>query len=62
MSLLFYPYSVLVNKCCGSCNDISSPYIKLCDPDVVKDINIKVLHLMLRTNETRHVSWHETCA
>ena len=27
---LFYPYSVLVNICSGSCNDINNPYAKLC--------------------------------
>ena len=29
--------------------------------DVIKDINIKVFNLMSRTNETRHIEWHETC-
>ena len=29
--------------------------------DVIKDINIKVFNLMSRTNETRHIKWHETC-
>ena len=24
-------------------------------------MNLKIFHLMLRTNETRHVKWHETC-
>ena len=28
--LLFYPYSILVDKCSGSCNDINNPYPKLC--------------------------------
>ena len=23
---LFYPYSIVVNKCRGSCNDINNPY------------------------------------
>ena len=52
---LFYPYSVIVNQCNGSCNNINNPYAKLCVPDVVKDINIKVFNLMSRTNETRYV-------
>ena len=30
-------------------------------PDVVKDLNVKVFNLMSRTNETRHIKWHETC-
>ena len=30
-------------------------------PAVVKNINVKVFNLMSRTNETRHIEWHETC-
>ena len=30
-------------------------------PDAVKDLNVKVFNLMLRTNEIRHIKWHETC-
>ena len=59
---LFYRYSIVVSKCSGSCNDINNPYPKLCIPNVVKNMNIKVFNLMSRSNETRPVSWHETCA
>ena len=52
---LFYPYSILVNKCSGSCNNINDPHAKLCVPDVVKNLNVKVFNLMSRTNETRHI-------
>ena len=31
----FYPFSINVNKCSGSCNNINDPYAKLCVPDVV---------------------------
>ena len=40
----FYPYSILLNKCRGSCHDINDPYAKLCFPDVFKNMNIKVLN------------------
>ena len=50
----FYPYSIKVNKCSGSCNNINNPFLKLCVPDIVKNINVKVFNLMSRTNETRH--------
>ena len=33
---LFYPYRIIVDKCCGSCNDFNNLYAKLCVPDVVK--------------------------
>ena len=44
-----------------SCNNINDPYSKLCVPDLVKNINVKVFTLMSRTNETRHIKWHENC-
>ena len=57
---VFYPFSIKTSKCSGSCNNINDPYAKICVPDVVKDLNVKVFNLMLRTNETRHIKWHET--
>ena len=35
---LFYPYSVKISKCSGSCNKINDPYAKLCIPDVAKTL------------------------
>ena len=49
---LFYPYSIKINRCSGSCNDINDPYAKLCVPDVVEGINVKVFNLISRTNKT----------
>ena len=57
----FYPYNVKINKCSGSCNNINDPYAKLCVPDVVKNINVKVFNLISRTNDTRHIKWNEPC-
>ena len=39
---LFYLYSVLVNKCSGSCNTLDNPMCKICVPKVIKNVNIKV--------------------
>ena len=58
---VFYPFSVKTSKCSVSCNNINYPYAKICVPDVVKNLNVKVFNLMSRTNETRHIKWHETC-
>ena len=59
--LLFYLYSITINKCKGSCNTINDPYAKICVPDNIKNTNVKVFNLMSRTNETRHKKWHKTC-
>ena len=58
---VFYPFSIKTSKCGGSCNNINDPYAKMCVSDVVKNLNVKVFNLMSRTNETRHIEWHETC-
>ena len=58
---VFYPFSIKTSKCSGSCNNINDPYAKICVPDVVKNLNVKVFNLMSRTNKTRHTEWPETC-
>ena len=60
MCYVCYVY-VKVNKCSGSCNTINDPMAKLCVPDVVKNLNLKVFNMMSRINETRKVIWHITC-
>ena len=51
---VFYRFSIKVNKCSGSCNNINDPYTKLRVPDVVKNINVKVFNLMSFSNQTKH--------
>ena len=58
---VFYPFSIKASKCSGSCNNINDPYAKIGVLNVIKDLNVKVFNLMSRTNETRHIKWHETC-
>ena len=58
---VFKPFSIKTNKCSGNCNNINNPYAKICLPNVIKDLNVKVFNLMSRTNETRFIEWHETC-
>ena len=52
---MFYPFSIKINKCSGNCNNINDPYAKICVPDTVRDLKVRVFNLMSRTNETRHI-------
>ena len=52
---IFYPFSVKINRCSGDCNSINDPYAKICVPDIVKNLNVKVFNLMSKTNETRSI-------
>ena len=58
---VFYPFSIKVNKCSESCNNINDPCAKLCVPDTIKNINVKVFNLMSFSNQTKHIKWHQTC-
>ena len=58
---VFYPFSIKTSKCSGNCNNTNDPCAKICVPEVAKDLNVKVFNVMSRTNETRHIEWHETC-
>ena len=58
---VFYPFSIKTSKCSRSYNNINDSYAKMCVPDVLKDLNVKIFNLMSRTNETRQIKWHEMC-
>ena len=52
---LFYPYSIKINKCKGSCNTINDPCAKICLPNKIKNTDVNVFTLMSRANQTRHI-------
>ena len=52
---LFYLYNVLVNKCSGSCNTLDDPMAKMCVPNIIKRVNMKVYNFLTRLNETRNI-------
>ena len=56
-----FPYKIKVGKCVGICNDVENPYFKVCLPDSVKNIIVKVLDLISRKNVLKSVSFHESC-
>ena len=58
---VFCPFNVKVNRSNGNCNNINDPYGRLCVPNVVKNINLKVFNLMSWNNQTKQIKWHESC-
>ena len=45
----------------GSCITLDNPIEKLCVPNVIKGLNMKVYNFLTMLNETRNVLWHESC-
>ena len=52
---IFYPFSIKTSKCSGNCDNINDPHARICVPDIIKNLNVKVFNLMPRTNETRFI-------
>ena len=52
---------MLVDKCSGSCDTLDYPMSKMCVPNIIKRVNMKVYNFLMRLNETRNVLWHESC-
>ena len=57
---MLYSFSIKVNRCNGNCNNITSPYSKVCISNVVKNITLKVFDLMSWKNKTKQIKWHES--
>ena len=53
-SPMFCPFGIKVNKCSGNYNSINDPYAKICVPDTLKYLNVRVFNLVSRNNETKH--------
>ena len=53
---VLFPLSIKTSRSSGSCSNINNLYAKLC-----KNVNVRAFNLMSRTNETRHIEWHEMC-
>ena len=56
-----FPDGIKVNRCSGNCNNITNPYAKVCVPDIIKDVTVKIFDLMTLTNKTKQIIFHESC-
>ena len=43
---LYYPFTISVNKCGGSCNTIDDPNTRAYVPNKVRNMNVKVFNLL----------------
>ena len=54
-----YPCKIKVNRCVGSCNDKNNPYFKVCTPDIVKNISVKIFDLISGENVLKNIAFHK---
>ena len=55
-----FPYDIKVSSCSGNCNNITNPNAKVCVPDIIKTVTVKMFDLMTLTNKTKQVIFHES--
>ena len=41
---IFYPFSIKTSKSSGNSNSVNDLYAKICVPDIIKNLNLKVFH------------------
>ena len=58
---IYYPFTVIFNKCGRRWNIIDDPYACICVPNKIKSMNVKVFYLMLEENKTRISVDHKLC-
>ena len=41
---IFYPFSIKTSKSSGNSSSVNDSYAKICVPDIIKNLNLKVFH------------------
>ena len=61
----YYPSSVKLDRCVGSCNTLNDLSIKVCIPSKTEDLNQSVLNMITEINEsktlTKDISYECKC-
>ena len=61
----YYPFTVKLDKCVGSCNILNDLSDKVCVPNKSDDLNLNLFNMITGINEsktlTKHISWECKC-
>ena len=56
--LCYYPFLVKLYRCVGSCNTLNDLSNKVCFPNKTEDLNLSVLNMIIRINESKVLAKH----
>ena len=57
----YYPFTVKLDKCVGSCNTLNDWYNKVCVPNKTKNLNLSMFNLITEINELKISTKHISC-
>ena len=57
----YYPFTVKLDKCVGSCNTLSDLSNKVCVPNKTGDLNLRLFNISTGINESQTLTKHISC-
>ena len=57
----YYPISVKLDRCVGSCNTLNDLSNKVCVPNKTEDLNLSVFNMITGINESKALTKHISC-
>ena len=57
----YYPFSVKLDGCVGSCNTINDLSNKVCVPSKTEGLNLSVFNMIIGINELKTLTLHISC-
>ena len=57
----YYPFSVKLDRCAGSCNTLNVLSNKVCVPNETEDLNLSVFNMITGINELKTLTKHISC-
>ena len=59
--LHYYPFTVKLDRCVGSCNILNDLSYKVCVPNKTEDLNLSMFNMITEINETKTLTKHISC-
>ena len=60
--LHYYPFTISLGRCYGSCNTAEYPFGRICVPKKLEDVNMKVFNMIKGINESKTLIKYISCA
>ena len=57
----YYPLSVKLDRCAGSCDTINDLFNKACLPNKTEDLNLSIFSMITGLNESKTLTKHISC-
>ena len=56
-----YPFLISMDRCDGSCNTVKNPFGRICVPNKMEGVNLKVFNTIKGINESRTLAKRISC-